>query len=113
MREVLDAHRNAARNLRGIRFVGGMAEQIPFTEKRFHDCVAEAVSRGLSIDLNGPESHPLNFQKVLGGILGLAELFPQATIVLDHCGGAVGPKAFAGEEGAKIFAEWKEPWGRN
>eukprot|EP00971_Amphidinium_carterae_P312473 6210370-Amphidinium_carterae.1 len=108
MREALRAHVNAARNVRGVRFIGGMSEKIPFQDPRFRECVKLAVEHGLSLDFNGPEAFPLDWEGVLKNIADLAAAFPQATIVLDHCGGVVGPKAFGGENGMTLFGKWKE-----
>lgn len=66
--------------------------------------VEEMSRRGLVWDCNGPETHPLAISAVLGGIYKTAARFPELVVVVDHCGGAVGPQAFE-EAGAE--AEWQ------
>ena len=39
---------------------------------------------GLSLDCNGPETHPLDFAYVLRGLKGLAEACPDLVIICDH-----------------------------
>lgn len=108
MTELLAAHRAAGRNFRGIRFLGGRAHEIPFKEPVFREGFSVIVEHGLPIDIGGPEAHhPLDFRGVLSGIAELAEAFPNATIVVCHCGGLVGPIAFQGEGGSVLFDVWK------
>ena len=58
---VLDAHARAGRNFRGIRYLGGRAEQISFQSPAVNAALAEIDKRGLVLDCNGPETHPLDF----------------------------------------------------
>lgn len=99
--EVLRAQMAAARNFRGVRFRGGAAEDIPFGDRRFLAGVQVVERLGLVLDINGPEKHPLDFDGVLGGIADLARAFPTLTIVVDHCGGALGPRCFDAEPSKK------------
>jgi len=109
MRETIAAHRAAGRNFRGIRFLGGQSYRIPFAEPRFREAFAVLVEEGIPFDVNGPESSfPLDFGKTLGDIADLAEAFPNATIIVNHCGGLIGPKAFGGDGGAAALQAWKD-----
>eukprot|EP00746_Dinoflagellata_sp_MGD_P032263 gnl/MRDRNA2_/MRDRNA2_17678_c0_seq2.p1 gnl/MRDRNA2_/MRDRNA2_17678_c0~~gnl/MRDRNA2_/MRDRNA2_17678_c0_seq2.p1 ORF type:complete len:337 (+),score=56.74 gnl/MRDRNA2_/MRDRNA2_17678_c0_seq2:167-1177(+) len=94
---VLREHMRVSRNFRGIRMLGGKAEQIPFADPGFRAGVQQLDKLGLVYECNGPETHPLDFNSVLGGIADVAGAFPSLTIVVDHCGGAVGPKCFDAE----------------
>jgi hypothetical protein len=58
---VLDAHARAGRNFRGIRYLGGRAEQIAFLSPAVNAALAEIDKRGLVLDCNGPETNPLDF----------------------------------------------------
>jgi len=107
MKETIAAHRAAGRNFRGVRFLGGQAEKIPFRDPKFRESFGVIADEGLTVDIGGPETHPLDFEGVLGGIAELAEAFPKATIIVCHCGGLVGPKAFEGEKGAAVLEVWK------
>jgi hypothetical protein len=42
---------------------------------------------GLTLDCNGPETHPLDFNFVLRGLADIAFAVPDLTIICDHCGG--------------------------
>jgi L-fuconolactonase len=95
-----------SRNFRGIRFRGGSAETIPFDDHTFREGVAVLDRLGLTLDCNGPETHPLDFEYVLGGLTRLAAAFPSLSIIVDHCGGAVGPAAFDRQPGK--LRRWKE-----
>ena len=53
----------------------------------------------------GLQNFPLAFEKTLGGLARLAKAFPDLSIVVDHCGGAVGPAAFGSDPEA--LAGWK------
>ena len=55
--------------------------------------------------LAGLQNFPLAFEKTLGGLARLAKAFPDLSIVVDHCGGAVGPAAFGSDPEA--LAGWK------
>jgi L-fuconolactonase len=103
---VLEASIAAGRNFRGVRFRGGKAETIPFDSPEFLQGLRALERRGLIFDCNGPETHPLDFQGVLGGLLRAARACPELTIVCDHCGGAVGPRCF--EASPEKLAEWRE-----
>ena len=76
------------------RFLGGRAEEIDFDALSVRASLAALAARNLVWDVNGPERHPLAFEQVLGGVLRAATELPLLTVVLDHCGGAVGPAAF-------------------
>jgi predicted TIM-barrel fold metal-dependent hydrolase len=53
-------------------------------------------------------AHTLSIQGVLGdnGLVGVARRFPTLQIVLDHCGGAVGPTCFDADPHKR--AEWEQ-----
>lgn len=112
---VLDQHAAVSRNFRGIRICGGKAEHIPFKSAGFTALMTELQERGLVWDCNGPETHPLDIDTVLGGICETAARFDQLTIVVDHCGGAVGPAFFGAtetgaadpDESGSPMARWK------
>lgn len=91
VRAVVAEHRRAARNFRGVRFRGGKAETIDWTLPAVRGSVAALAELGASLDCNGPETHPLDFAGVLGGIADVAEANPTLTVIVDHCGGAMGP----------------------
>ena len=69
-------------------------------------CMSALVELGLVWECNGPETHPLDFATVLGGVFATASRHPRLAVCLNHCGGAVGPTAF-GRSGAR--EEW-EGW---
>ena len=92
---VLRAQMAAGRNFRGIRYLGGKAEEIPFADPKVKEACGVLAKLGLSLDCNGPETHPLDFSYVLRGLKGLAEACPDLVIICDHCGGAAGPRSFA------------------
>jgi predicted TIM-barrel fold metal-dependent hydrolase len=90
---VLAAHCAAAPNFRGLRFFGGKVERFPFHNAVAVDAVLAAMAkRGLVLDVNGPENAAaLTFAATLGAIAQLAARHPLLRVVVDHCGGAVGP----------------------
>jgi L-fuconolactonase len=45
------------------------------------------------------------FHPQIGELTGLAQAFPETTIVLDHCGGVLGIGAYAGRRD-EVFAQW-------
>jgi L-fuconolactonase len=102
---VLLQHRQVARNFRGVRFRGGQAESIPFGDAKFLSSLRVLERLDMTFDCNGPETHPLDFRGVLGGLASVAAACPSLRIIVNHCGGAVGPTAFA-EEGKR--EEWEE-----
>jgi len=102
---VLAASEAAARNYRGVRVHGGKAEDIPFDDPQFLAGLRVMERRGLVFDCNGPETHPLDFAGVLGGLCRVAQACPALTIVLDHCGGAIGPRCF--DSAPERRAEWE------
>ena len=102
---VLLAHRAVARNFRGIRFRGGQSESIPFDDPSFIEGLKVLERLGLTWDCCGPETHPLDLEGVLGGICRVARACPSLTIIVDHCGGAVGPLCFDAEPEKR--AEWE------
>jgi predicted TIM-barrel fold metal-dependent hydrolase len=102
---VLAEHQKVSRNFRGLRFLGGKAEAIPFGGKRLLAALSCMARRGLVWDCNGPETHPLDFEGVLGGIASVAAALPYLTIVVDHCGGAIGPASLAADPAKR--AEWE------
>ena len=81
---VLRGHMAAGRNFRGIRYLGGKVEQLPFADPKVKDACAVLAKLGLSLDCNGPETHPLDFTYVLRGLKGLAEACPDLVIICDH-----------------------------
>jgi predicted TIM-barrel fold metal-dependent hydrolase len=104
---LINAHAAASPNFRGVRYLGGKAEQIPFGSPAVLAALGVLARRGVVFDCNGPETHPLDFAGVLGetGLLGVARRFPTLQIVLDHCGGAVGPTCFGGDPAKR--PEWR------
>jgi predicted TIM-barrel fold metal-dependent hydrolase len=94
---VLEEHMQVSRNFRGLRFCGGKAETILFGDARFLATLACMERRGLVFDCNGPETHPMDFQGVLGGLADVAEALPKLKIVVNHCGGAIGPTSIASD----------------
>lgn len=102
---VLQAHRQAARNFRGIRFLGGKAENINFSDPKVLSSLRMLERMGLTFDCNGPETHPLDFDGVLGGLADAAAACPSLKVVVNHCGGAVGPTAFVDH---KKREEWED-----
>lgn len=99
--EALQKHMCASRNFRGVRY---RAEHVDFGNATFREGVEILESLGLLYEVNGPETHPMDFQGVLGGIEDLARAFPNLTIVVDHCGGGAGPQSF---EDAGKREEWE------
>jgi L-fuconolactonase len=75
------------------------APQGLYRDRSFREGFAGLASLGLSFDA-------WLFHTQLGDVVDLARAFPQATIVLNHVGGAlaIGPYAGKGEE---AFAEWR------
>ena len=102
---VLRAHQQVARNFRGIRFLGGQAEKINFGDAKFISSLRVLERMGLTFDCNGPETHPLDFTAVLGGLYTAAKQCPSLKVIIDHCGGAIGPAAFADQPGKR--KEWE------
>jgi predicted TIM-barrel fold metal-dependent hydrolase len=102
---VLLAHRAAARGFRGVRFRGGKAESIDFDDPAVLDAARALERLGLVYDCNGPETHPLAIASVLGGLCRLARACPSLVVVVDHCGGAVGPACFDAAPAKR--AEWE------
>ena len=102
---VLAAHCAAAPNFRGLRFFGGKVERFPFNDVTGVDGVLHAMTkRSLVLDMNGPEDvAALCFGKTLGAIAELAVRHPLLRVVIDHCGGAVGPALAATE-----LEEWRD-----
>lgn len=106
--ELLDAHATA-RGFRGMRLCSGQAHLMPWQSPTVRRTLALMEQRGVVFDVNGPESFPLDFAKVFAGIGEAARDFPKLRIVVDHCGGVVGPSAFGnGEEGELALAVWKQ-----
>lgn len=103
--EALREHMKVARNFRGVRFRGANAESIPWFDTTFRAGVAVVDRLNLVLDVTGPQIFPLDFEYVLGGIADLARAFPTLTIVVDHCGGAIGPKCFETEPQSKHIWE--------
>lgn len=102
---VLQEHQRAARNFRGIRFLGGKAESIKFDDPNILSSLRVLERMGLTFDCNGPETHPLDFVGVLGGLCTAAKACPSLKVIVNHCGGAVGPTTFNG--GASKRTEWE------
>ena len=59
-----------------MRYAGGKAETIPFDDERFLAGLRVLERRGLVYDCNGPETHPLDFAGVLGGLSDLRFQMP-------------------------------------
>jgi L-fuconolactonase len=93
LEKALHGHIRAGRNFRGVRVLGGKAERIPFGSG-FNALLAFMEKNKLVWDVNGPETHPLNFDHIFGGIEAAARSHPRLTIVVNHCGGAIGPTFF-------------------
>jgi len=92
---VLREHQKVARNFRGIRYMGGKAETIDFLSPKFIEALQVLERMGLTYDCGGPEEHPgLQLEPVLSGLLHAARACPKLTVVINHCGGAVGPYCF-------------------
>jgi predicted TIM-barrel fold metal-dependent hydrolase len=87
---VLQEHQRVARN-----FLGGKAESIKFDDPSILSSLRVLERMGLTFDCNGPETHPLDFRGVLGGLCTVAKACPSLKVIVDHCGGAVGPATFA------------------
>jgi len=108
---VLDAHMTASPRFRGIRHAAGWdaSDQVRnshtnpppglYADAAFRRGFAELGRRGLSFDawLYHPQ---------LPELTGLAQAFPDTTIVLDHFGGPLGIGPYEGR-GAEIFDYWK------
>jgi predicted TIM-barrel fold metal-dependent hydrolase len=99
--EVLAEHEKVCRNFKGIRFCGGNAESIKFGDSQVLAAISVLDRRGLVLDCNGPETHPLDFKGVLGGLADVAAAFPGLTIVVNHCGGAIGPTCLKSSDSSK------------
>ena len=111
-REVLEAHiRAGGGRFRGIRHITAWdpdpvimnpAYQWPrdiFEHANFRAGFAQLAPLGLSFDawLYHPQIRDL---------AGLARAFPETSIVLDHVGGPLGIRGYAGKRDA-VFADWK------
>ena len=55
---VLRAHMAAGRNFRGIRYLGGRVEQLPFADPKVKDACDVLAKLGLSLDCNGARTAP-------------------------------------------------------
>merc|ERR1719240_769151 len=97
-----------SRNFRGLRFGSGCVESVPFSNPDFRQCLAMMADRGLVLDVGGPEQPPYDFVGVLSCVEDLARSFPSLNIVVNHCGGLVGPTAFPpGKSGTEALEGWK------
>jgi predicted TIM-barrel fold metal-dependent hydrolase len=106
---VLDAHIEASKRFRGIRFMTAIDPDLPpvygatvpglMMEQRFREGFAELARRGLSFDA-------WLFQPQLPELISLVEDFPEANIILDHIGGPIGIGRYA-DRRADAFAQWK------
>jgi predicted TIM-barrel fold metal-dependent hydrolase len=109
--EVLDAHIEAGNGrFKGVRNItpwdadGSLTPEFlhrkprELAEPQFRDGVAELARRGLSFDswIYGPQ---------IPELADLADAFPGATIVLDHCGTPIMQGAYAADRHAS-FAGW-------
>jgi predicted TIM-barrel fold metal-dependent hydrolase len=112
VREVLEAHlRAAGPRFKGVRNIsawhkdpaarGSSANPPPdvLTNPRFKEGFAVLADMGLTFDA-------FMYHTQLPEILAIARAFPQAAIVLDHCGGAIGIGPYAARK-AETFQEWK------
>src|ERR1700757_3573289 len=70
-----------------------------YRDRNFREGFAGLASLGLSFDA-------WLFHTQLGDVVDLARAFPQATIVLNHVGGALAIGPYAGK-GGEAFAEWR------
>lgn len=110
--EALDAHLDLYPRFRGIRHASGWhpAEDIPPThmgagegllaDKQFRRGFAELHKRGLSFDA-------WLYHNNIVELADLAAAFPDALIVLDHCGGPLGIGPYQGKRD-EVFQEWKK-----
>lgn len=105
--ELISIHHNSSRNFRGLRFCGGAPERIPWRSPELRSALQLMSDHNYVLDVNGPESFPIDFHSVLGDVDEIAASFPDLTIVLEHCGGFVGPTAFQGEDGSEALLAWK------
>jgi len=95
--------RTPARCLSRALSGSGHAQRRPRSRERPHRPILSLTCslRGAG----GPETHPLDLEGVLGGICRVARACPSLTIIVDHCGGAVGPLCFDAEPEKR--AEWE------
>ena len=107
--EVLDAHIAASRRFCGIRHITAFEPGLPPTfgamemdimmQPIFREGFAELVQRDLSFDA-------WLLQPQLPELIDLAQAFPEASIVVDHVGGPIAIRRYAGRQ-AEAFANWK------
>lgn len=107
--EVLDAHMAASPVFRGIRYMTAFDSKLPpvygatepqiMTRPEFRKGFAELVRRDLTFDA-------WMFFPQLPELVGLAQEFPEARIVLDHVGGVIGVGPYSERRG-ESFAQWK------
>lgn len=69
------------------------------TNPRFREGFAELVRRGLTFD-------GFMYHTQIPELIAIARAFPEATIVMDHCGGMIGIGPYASRP-AETFAEWR------
>ena len=112
VRDDLEAHlRIAGSRFKGIRHAAGWdaSELIHdshtqpgprlYADARFREGFAQLAPLGLSFDA-------WNYHPQLNDLVDLARVFPDTTIVLDHCGGPLGVGPYAGRRD-EIFADWR------
>lgn len=112
VREVLDAHvRAAGARFKGVRNLsvwhkdpsahGSSANPPPdvLTNPRFTEGLKVLAAMGLTFD-------GFMYHTQLAEIAAVARAVPQATIVLDHCGGPIGIGPYASRR-KETFEEWK------
>ena len=112
VREVLEAEvRAGGARFKGVRNIsawhkdpaarGSSANPPPdvLTNPRFKEGFAVLAGMGLTFDA-------FMYHTQLPEILAIARAFPQATIVLDHCGGSIGIGPYAARP-AETFKEWQ------
>lgn len=112
VREVLEAQvRAAGSRFKGVRNIsawhkdpearGSSANPPPdvLTNPRFKEGFAVLAGMGLTFDA-------FMYHTQIDEILAIARAFPDATIILDHCGGAIGIGPYASRK-AETFKDWK------
>jgi L-fuconolactonase len=112
VREVLEAHIDAARNrFRGIRHAAGWhaspqirnshsnPSQGLLLDAKFREGFAQLAPLGLSFDA-------WLFHPQIAQLTDLARAFPDTTIILDHFGGPLGIGPYAGQADA-VYADWR------
>jgi len=110
--EVLDAHEHSAgARFKGIRYVSAWdadpavhgaysTHASMLTEPAVHAGARQLGARGLTLDL-------WCYFHQLDDVAALARACPDASLVLDHCGGPIGSGPYAGRR-AEVFQRWQQ-----